>query len=142
LDAATLDNGYFSEEALKDASLEGIDLYVAVGREKRQEDVEATEGAVEVAEGATPGTAEGEGASPKPATLKEQMREKLQSAKGKAIYALRKTIVEPVFGQIKGARWLSQFSLREIGSVGWEWDLICTTHNMLKLFRSGQWNKA
>ena len=139
---ATLDNGYFSEEALKDASLEGIDLYVAVGREKRQEEVEAAEGTVEVAEEATPGTAEVEGASPKPATLKEKMKEKLQSAEGKVIYALRKTIVEPVFGQIKGARGLRRFSLRGIESVGWEWDLICTTHNILKLFRSGQWKKA
>ena len=70
------------------------------------------------------------------------MKEKLQSAEGKVIYALRKTIVEPVFGQIKGARGLRRFSLRGIESVGWEWDLICTTHNILKLFRSGQWKKA
>jgi hypothetical protein len=44
------------------------------------------------------------------------MDRKLRSKAGQAIYALRKTIVEPVFGQIKGARWLECFLIRGLVS--------------------------
>lgn len=58
---------------------------------------------------------------------------------GKAIYARRKVIVEPVFGQIKQARGFRRFSFRGIAGVRAEWSLVCATHNLLKLFRSGAW---
>jgi hypothetical protein len=64
------------------------------------------------------------------------MDRKLRSVQGQAIYALRKTIVEPVFGQIKGARGLDRFRLRGLEKVNGEWALIATTHNLLKLFRA------
>ena len=64
------------------------------------------------------------------------MDRKLRSAGGQAIYALRKTIVEPVFGQIKGARGLDRFRLRGLEKGNGEWALIATTHNLLKLFRA------
>ncbi len=55
---------------------------------------------------------------------------------GQAVYALRKTIVEPVFGQTKGAGRLDRFLLRGLEKVNGEWALMATTHNLLKLFRA------
>ena len=64
------------------------------------------------------------------------MDRKLRSVAGQAIYALRKTIPEPVFGQIKGARRLDRFLLRGLEKANGEWSLMATTHNILKLFRA------
>jgi hypothetical protein len=69
------------------------------------------------------------------------MREKLDSPEGKAVYARRKAIVEPVFGQIKGARQFQRFSFRGLEKVAAEWDIVCWTHNLLKLFRSGKFSE-
>jgi hypothetical protein len=64
------------------------------------------------------------------------MDRKLRSVTGQAIYALRKMIVEPVFGQIKGARGLDCFLLRGLEKVNGEWGLMATTHNIGKLHRA------
>lgn len=64
------------------------------------------------------------------------MDRKLRSVSGQAIYALRKTVVEPVFGQIKGARLLDRFRLRGLEQVNGEWALMATIHNILKLIRA------
>jgi hypothetical protein len=53
-------------------------------------------------------------------------------------YALRKKVMEPVFGQIKQARVFRQFLLRVREKVSAEWLLICLTHNLLKLFGAGK----
>ena len=45
--------------------------------------------------------------------------------------------MEPVFGQIKQGRGFRQFLLRGLEKVSGEWSLICTGHNLLKLFRCG-----
>ena len=68
--------------------------------------------------------------------ISEQMRAKLQTAAGRAIYARRKTLPEPVFGQIKQARGFRRFWLRGVRKVRGEWAIICLTHNLLKLFRA------
>jgi transposase len=75
------------------------------------------------------------GPLPKTATRVDRMARKLHTKAGKAIYAARKAIVEPVFGQIKQARGFRQFLLRGIEKVQGEWSLVCTTHNILKLYR-------
>jgi transposase len=67
--------------------------------------------------------------------LAQQMRERLASESGHAIYRLRKAIVEPVFGHIKERRPFRRFSFRSLAKVRAEWSLICLTHNLLKLFR-------
>ena len=67
------------------------------------------------------------------------MRAKLQTAAGQALYALRKAIVDPVFGQIKAGRGFRRFSVRGHRKVSAEWLLICLTHNLLKLFQAGWW---
>ncbi len=64
-----------------------------------------------------------------------RMRKVLASDEGKARYALRKSTVEPVFGQIKEARGIRRFRLRGLAKVTSEWKFICATHNLLKLFR-------
>jgi transposase len=64
---------------------------------------------------------------------RNEMRERLSSPEGKAVYKLRKQTVEPVFGQIKGARGFRQFLRRGLDAVDAEWSLLCTAHNLLKL---------
>jgi hypothetical protein len=64
------------------------------------------------------------------------MRERLASPAGEAIYRRRKAIVEPVFGQIKEGRGFRRFSLRGHAAVSQEWQLVCLTHNVLKLHRA------
>jgi hypothetical protein len=112
----TADTGYFSEKAVEGLEQVGMNPYVAVERQKHHE--------------ATEETAVGAGAS-----VKEKMKEKLRTAAGKALYAARKQIVEPVFGQIKSARGIRGFLLRGLEKVSAEWQLICLTHNVLKIWR-------
>lgn len=81
------------------------------------------------------------GPIPQSATPAQCMARKLRTKPGRSTYAQRKAIVEPVFGQIKEARGLRRFSFRGLLPVRHEWDLICLTHNLLKLFRSG-WRPA
>jgi transposase len=117
---ATADAGYFSEQSVGDAKLEGIDLLVAPDRQKHGE---------EVACGTGPPQAEG--------GVAERMRQKLRTVEGRAVYKMRKAVVEPVFGQIKEARGFRKFLLRGLEKVQAEWKLICATHNLWKLFQSG-----
>ena len=67
---------------------------------------------------------------------RKAMRAKLQTPEGKSGYARRKAIVEPVFGQIKEAQGYRRFLLRGIDLVRTEWSLLCTAHNLRKLFRA------
>ncbi|HEU4934846.1 MAG TPA: transposase [Vicinamibacterales bacterium] len=62
-------------------------------------------------------------------------RARSRSKVGAAIYATRKGIVEPVLGQIKQGRGFRRFLLRGLEKVRDEWGLVCTTHNVLKLYR-------
>jgi transposase len=114
------DTGYFSEANITDESVEDVDLYVATGRDKHSDVVETSN---------DPPPAE---ASPK-----EAMRGKLRSEAGRAVYKMRKAIVEPVFGQIKEQRGFRRFSLRGKHNVSCEWKLVCAVSNLLKLFRAG-----
>ena len=68
---------------------------------------------------------------------RDRMRRKLQTKRGRQRYALRMQTVEPVFGRIKQGRGFRQFLLRGLEKVSGEWSLICTGHNLLKLFRFG-----
>src|SRR6267142_1003406 len=72
-----------------------------------------------------------------PATAKERMTAKVQTPEGKALYARRQVIVEPVFGQIKEVRGFRRFLLRGLKKIRGEWCLVCLTHNLLKLWRYG-----
>jgi transposase len=117
---ATLDSGYYSEKAAQGMEGEGFDPYMATGRQKHNQ-----------GKGATTTTP----ALPETASAKEKMQAKVNTAEGKKVYAQRKTIVEPVFGQVKGARGFRRFSFRGLLKNGAEWCLVCLTHNLLKIWR-------
>ena len=121
---ATADSGYFSEAAVTDATVKGVELLVPPDRQKRGA---IPEGVDEV----IPEPAEGT------ASAADAMREKLRSPEGNAVYKMRKAVVEPVFGQIKERRGFRRFLFRGLKKVEAEWQIICLTHNLLKLFRAG-----
>ena len=103
------DSGFFSADNLTDPALAEVELYVPP--EKRVQRC----------------------------AVAQAMREKLAGKEGRAVYAQRKAVVEPVFGQVKEGRGFRRFSLRGLELVSAEWQLICLTHNLLKLHRSGAW---
>ena len=74
----------------------------------------------------------------RPLTAQERMAAKVRTPAGKALYARRKVIVEPVFGQIKEARGFRRFLLRGLANIRGEWRLVCLTHNLLKMWRYGR----
>lgn len=63
------------------------------------------------------------------------MRFKLRQPEARRRYARRKTIVEPVFGQLKDARGFTSFSLRGLVLATGEYLLACLAHNLGKLLR-------
>jgi transposase len=125
--AGTADAGYFSESQVTDERVSGIELYVAVGKQKHGEGELAG-----LLEGGEPS-----GSARAAHSAKEKMQQRLKTETGRALYKMRKAIVEPVFGQIKAARGIRAFLLRGFAKASAEWKLICATHNLLKLFRSG-----
>jgi transposase len=113
------DNGYCSDENLKYLARERMEGFVATGKQKHSQRREPCQ----------------RGPLPREASRVERMERKLETKVGAAVYATRKFIVEPVFGQIKQARGFRQFLLRGIEKVRGEWALICRTHNLLKFHK-------
>jgi Transposase DDE domain len=113
------DSGYCSDENLKYMDQRKIEGFVATGKQKHNDRREPCK----------------PGPLPKGASRIERMERKLSTQGGAAVYATRKFIVEPVFGQIKQARGFRQFLLRGIEKVRGEWALICMTHNILKFHK-------
>ena len=105
------DSGYCSEANLADLAERGIRGYVATGRAKHPDG----------------------GEEQRRGPLVSAMRQRLRRAGRRSRYRLRKQVVEPVFGQIKGAPGFRQFLLRGLEKVKHEWALICTAHNLTKL---------
>jgi len=68
----------------------------------------------------------------------ELMERKLRTKRGRELYKWRSRTVEPVFGQIKDVRGFDRFMRRGFEACRSEWSLICATHNLLKLWRSGK----
>jgi DDE family transposase len=115
---ATLDNGDDSETAVQALEDWGVDPYLAPGRQKHHEpEAEASDA---------------------PTTAKERMAAKVRTPEGKAVYARRKVIVEPVCGQIKAGRGFRRFLLRGLKNIRGAWRLVGLTHNLLKLWRYGR----
>ena len=112
------DSGYCSDENLKALENKPVDIYIATGRQKHGKR----------------GPSCKPGPLPQGATRVDKMARKLQTKAGATVYAARKSIVEPVFGQIKQARGFRQFLLRGIKKVRGEWALVCATHNILKMY--------
>lgn len=121
--AASADTGYWNPEQVEKIQGLGIDLHVATGKQKHGETSKPSVGSLSKADDES--------------SLRERMKQKLASQAGQQLYRMRKAIVEPVFGQIKEWRGFRRFSLRGLDNVRHEWTLVCLTHNLLKLFRSG-----
>jgi len=113
------DAGYCSDANLAAMAATPIDTYISTRKQSH---------------GQRPGPCP-RGPLPRTATRVDRMTRKLHTKAGAAVYAARKAIVEPVFGQIKQARGFRQFLLRGIEKVQGEWSLVCTSHNILKLYR-------
>ena len=98
-----------------------MDPLIATGRHKHGEKVSAAP----------------QGRIPKGLTPKQLMTRKLHTKKGRAAYARRKAIVEPVFGQLKVAQDAGQVRLRGLDNAQGEWTLHTFCHNIRKLRNSG-----
>ena len=118
----TADAGYRSERSLGILAGKQIDAYVATGRERHHQRHQQA-GVGQRVRTRTP--------------LRSAMRSKLRTPEGRAIYARRKAITEPVHGLIKQARGFRQFLLRGSRKVSGEFTLVALTHNLLKLWRAG-----
>jgi len=118
----TGDAGYYSEANADWLVAHGMDPYLATRRHRRGEPLPSVRGR-----------------PPAHLTAQQRMTRKLLTKRGAAIYARRKTIPEPVFGQIKN-RGFRAFLLRGLAKVRGEWALMALSHNVLKLH--GAWAAA
>jgi transposase len=113
------DAGYCSTGNIEASEQRGLDAYLSTSRQEH---------------GKRPRPSRGP--APRDLDARGRMDRKIRSKAGQAIYALRKTVVEPVFGQIKGARGLDRFLLRGLEKVNGEWTLMAITHNIGKLHKA------
>ena len=116
------DAGYYSAKAVDDLQALGVDAFIAPEQTRHGRVVPPAP----------------RGRIPRQLSPRDRMRRKLRTKRGRQRYALRMETVEPVFGQIKAGRGFRQFLLRGLEKVNGEWSLICTGHNLLKLFRCGR----
>jgi transposase len=117
------DAGYCSannlDAAADYAAERGTEFYIATGRHRRGD----------------PPPVAPRGPIPNDATEKQRMARKLTTTKGRTIYARRKAIVEPVFGQMHTLQNAKQLLLRGLDQARGEWLLLATCHNLRKLHR-------
>jgi len=114
-DEVSADTGYCSEENLAALEERGVRGYVATGGQERGM--------------SSPTSREDDRQGPR----SRAMRARLRRGGWRSRYRLRKTTVEPVFGQIKERRGFRRFSLRGLTKVRCEWRLVCAAHNLVKL---------
>ncbi len=119
-DAAAMDNGYFSPTEIQAFEAMGIDPHIAIGRDSHHHDLQT----LLAGEPEPP---------PEDADHKVKMAYKLRTAAGQAIYRLRKSTVEPVFGIVKEIMGFRQFSLRGLAAAAGEWNLVCLAYNLKRL---------
>lgn len=106
----TADAGYFNESQMTDPRVKHVEFFV---KPKKSKVVRAKQ------------------RKPK---FSDQMRERMETPVGQALYRMRMTLVEPVFGAIKQARGFRQFRLRGLQGAKAEWTLVCIAHNLKKMF--------
>jgi transposase len=117
-----MDAGYFSGKAVAAVEALGPEVFMPPNRQEHGCTAEAA----------------GRGRIPDAFSPAQRMKRKLRTKRGLAAYGKRKEIAEPVFGQMKQARGFRQFLLRSAAKVKGEWLLLCSTHNILKLWKSGR----
>ncbi len=118
------DSGYYSAEAVTAVEKdEGPTVYAAMERQSHHRTVEDLEKKPEPV------------APPANAPVDEKMRHRLRTKEGRALYALRKQTVEPVFGIIKEVMGFRRFMLRGKAKVSLEWTLVTLAYNFRRLYR-------
>jgi len=119
------DSGYVNEKQVEALESDDIDVYMATGAEskecRRKYDYRPEK------------AAKGEARVVKSPWLK-QMKAKLETETGRALYARRKKTVEPVFGIIKQCMRFRQFLLRGLEKVTGEWKLVTMAYNFKRLW--------
>ena len=115
------DNGYYSDKNVKGAESRKMEAFIATGKESHQSWLKEHEETSEKIED-------------KNLNTMEQMTQKLRSAEGKEIYRKRKSTVETVFGIIKEAMGFRRFSFRGEKKVNKEWNLVCLSYNLKRMF--------
>ncbi|MBV7337848.1 transposase [Chloroflexi bacterium TSY] len=120
-DAAALDNGYMSPTNIDGLEERGITPYIAAERDSHHFDLDSLMGDDEL--------------EPPPDNANHivKMIYSLNTEAGKAVYKLRKSTVEPVFGIIKEVMGFRQFSLRGLAAAAGEWNLVCLAYNLKRL---------
>lgn len=119
------DAGYWSQANIREADPHGPELLIATTKEWKQRKVLREKGPPR-------------GRIPKDLSLRGRMERKLRTKRGVELYSKRGWMVEAVFGHIKHLRACDRFMRRGHSAVRSEWRLIATTHNLLKLWRSGK----
>jgi transposase len=123
--AALMDAGYCSEENLAAADPDGPELSVATRKDWKQRE--------QMRQAPSP-----RGRIPGHLSHRERMDRKSLTRRGRRLYKKRSQIIEPVFGQTETCRGINRFQRRGLVSCRSEWKLICGTHDLLKLWRSGK----
>ena len=117
---AIADNGYFSEDNVVLSEDNKVTPYIAVKREHHHQPLmERFQDPPPLPDGANP---------------VDTMKHRLRTTSGKAVYAIRKSTIEPVFGIIKSVMGFRQFLLRGLDAVKGEWDLVCIAFNIKRLY--------
>ena len=120
---ASADAGYFSEPNVRYLMKKEIEAYIPPDRIKHSEWREMK--------------SEFKGRIPCDISIKDLMRRKLRTKRGRKRYKLRQTTVEPIFGVVKEQFGLRQFLLRGLAKVRSTWRLTCAVSNIMKLYRAG-----
>jgi len=123
VDSLLADAGYFSQDNVEQCKSKNIVPYIAAERQRHNADPEERF--------SEPDSLAAHG---DPVT---EMKHRLKTIAGKAIYAKRKSTVEPVFGIIKAVMGFRQFLLRGLELVAGEWDLVCIAYNLKRLHALG-----
>ena len=124
--AGLADAGYWSEANIRACSWpEMPELLIATTKDWKQRKMLREKGCPR-------------GRIPKGLSPRDRMERKLLTKRGRALYKKRGVLVEPVFGQVKEGQGFRRFMRRGLGAAQSEWSLAGLTHNLLKLWRSGQ----
>ncbi|MGD9950204.1 MAG: IS1182 family transposase [Desulfobulbus sp.] len=119
VDTLLADAGYFSETNVDHCLEHQVLPYISAGRDTHNQ------------------TLQERFAEPTPlpdnADSVTRMKHQLKTKDGRALYAKRKSTVEPVFGVIKAVMGFRQFLHRGVESVRQEWDLVCMAWNLKRL---------
>ena len=118
-DALVADAGYWRIENVNGSIVDAPELFIAVAKHARRGKPRK----------------DGKPSESKSDVFVAEMKAKLKTDRGGEMMKMRKSTIEPVFGQIKDARGARRFSRRGLAAARTEWQLLCAAHNLTKLWR-------